>query len=119
MKITTLDIIKMLPFEKNFQVKLLEQFDKLTPDQKFALEQILWDTYEAIYKLKLQENLQLALFRAKKKQEKLDKDLYARAKQQTEKQMETDFLKNITGFEVSHTRAKLESIMKEKPASGK
>lgn len=117
MKMTTQNIIKMLPFQKEFQIKLIEQFDQLTADQKFALEQILWDTYEAIYKLKLQENLQLALLRAKNKQEKLDKDLYARAKKQTEKQMETDFVKNATDFDVSHTRAKLESIIKKESTS--
>lgn len=112
-KTTTLDIIKMLPFEKSFQLKLLEQFDKLNPDQKFELEQMLWDTYDAIYELKLQENLDLALAKVKTHEETLDKDFYARAKRLTEEQMEGDLLKNTSGFDISNIRTKLESIVKE------
>lgn len=119
MKMTTLDIIKMFPFEKEFKIHLLEQFDTLTPDQKFSLEQILWDTYEALYKLKLEENLQQAFSRAKINKEKLDSDFYARVKQQTEKEMETDFLKSTAGFDISHIRTKLEAIIKNEPASNK
>ena len=119
MKMTTLDIIKMLPFEKEFQAQLFEQFDTLTPDQKFSLEQLLWDTYEALYKLKLEENLQQAFSGAKTNKEKLDSDFYARAKQQTEKEMETDFLKSTAGFDISHIRTKLELITKNEPESNK
>ncbi len=113
MKITTLDIIKMLPLEKEFQKRLHEQFDKLTPDQKFEMEQLLWDAYDAIYDLKLQENLNLAFAKVKSHEETLDKDFYARTKQETEKQMETEFLKNTSGFDITNIRSRLESIVKE------
>lgn len=113
MKITTLDIIKMLPFEKSFQLKLFEQFDKLNPDQKFEMEQVLWDTYDAIYDLKLQDNLNLAFAKVKSHQESLDKDFYARTKQETEKQMENEFLKNISGFDITNIRSRLELIAKD------
>lgn len=110
---TTLNIIRMLPFEKQFQTKLLEGFDKLSPDQKFALEEIVWDTYEAIYKLKLQENIGLSLLRAKSNQEKLDEDFYKRAKQQTEKDMETDFSQSAAKTNISEVSTKLESIINQ------
>lgn len=119
MKVTTLDIIKMLPFRDGFKLLMLEKFETLGPDQKFELEQVLWDTYEALYKLKLEENLQQAFSRAKINKEKLDSDFYARAKQQTEKEMETDFLKSTVGFDISHIRTKLELITKNESASSK
>lgn len=113
MKVTTVGIIKMLPFEKQFQLKLLDDYEnnRLSPDQKFAIEQIVWDTYEAFYKLKLQENLQEALLKVKTHQEKLDKGLYIRAKQLTERQMENDFSLYMTNTDISKVRAKLESLI--------
>ncbi len=110
---TTLNIIRMLPLDRKFQAKLLEGFDKLDPDQKFALEEIVWDTYQAIYKLKLQENIGLALLRAKSNQEKLDEDFYKRAKQQTEKDMETDFSQSAAKTNISDVSTKLESIINQ------
>ena len=108
---TTLNIIRMLPLDRKIQVKLLEGFDKLDSDKKFALEEIVWGTYEAIYKLKLQENIGLALLRAKSNQEKLDEDFYKRAKQQTEKDMETDFSQSAAKTNISDVSTKLESII--------
>lgn len=108
---TTLNIIRMLPLDKHFEVKLLEGFDKLDPDKKFALEEIVWGTYEAIYKLKLQENIGLALLRAKSNQEKLDDEFYKRAKQQTEKDMEIYFSENAAKINISEVSTKLESII--------
>ncbi len=103
----------MLPLDKQFQSKLLEGFDKLNSDQKFALEEIVWGTYEAIYKLKLQENIGLALLRAKSSQEKLDEDFYKRAKQQTEKEMETDFSESASKVNITDVRTKLDSIINQ------
>lgn len=119
MKVTTVGIIKMLPFEKQFQLKLLDDYEnnRLSPDQKFALEQIVWDTYEVFYKLKLQENLQEALLKVKTHQEKLDKELYKRAKQLTERQMENDFSLYTTNTNISKVRAKLESLINKDKAS--
>ncbi|MBI3955165.1 hypothetical protein HY338_01870, partial [Candidatus Gottesmanbacteria bacterium] len=106
-------IIRILPLDKKIQEKLLEGFDKLSPDKKFSLEEIVWDTYEAIYKLKLQENIGLALLRAKSSQEKLDEDFYKRAKQQTEKEMETDLSERSSKVNISDISTKLESIISQ------
>ena len=65
MKINTTDIIKFMPFEDNFKTDLIKNFDTLDPNKKFALEQVIWDAYEAIYKLRLEENIRLALLDAK------------------------------------------------------
>lgn len=107
----------MLPFEKQFQLKLLEMYEKeqLTPDQKFEVEQVVWDTYDALYELKLQENLQISLHKARNNQEKLDKELYLRAKQLTERQMENDYSLYTTGTDISQVRAKLDTLINSKP----
>ena len=115
MKITTLDIIKFLPLEKNFQMDLINKFDNLTPDQKFEIEQSVWNAYEAIYKLKLDENLKTAFMKAEENQEKLDEAFYARIKDQTVKEIESDFFKDTAQNDIADIRAKLEKIMKKTP----
>lgn len=112
MKITALDIIKFLPLEENFKSNLLTSFDKLNPDQKFAMEQLVWDAYEGLYKLKLEENIKLALLDAKDSSVKMDENFYVNMKIKTEKQMETEFSKDNTDTDILQIRAKLEAIMK-------
>ncbi|OGD83174.1 hypothetical protein A2165_04525 [Candidatus Curtissbacteria bacterium RBG_13_40_7] len=107
----------MLPFEKNFQAKLIADFATLDPDKKFELEQLLWDTYEAIYKLKLEENLRLALSRVKETKEKLDEDFYSRVKQQTEHDMEVDFAKITASSDIAQVRTKLDLLLKDQSPS--
>lgn len=113
MKITTLEIIKFLPFEKVFQTNLIEKFDKLNPDQKFALEQVVWDAYEAIYKLRLEENIKLALLNAKDSTVKMDENFFNNIKAETVSQMETEFSKDSAKSDIAQIRTRLEEIMKQ------
>jgi hypothetical protein len=113
MQITTKDIIKILPFEKSFQEELLSQFDSLNPDQKFNIERILWDTYDAFYGLKLQENIELAFMRARENQENLDENFYKRIREQTEKEMQSEFFQKTSQNDLSVVRAKLEELIKK------
>lgn len=115
MKITTLDIIKFLPLEKKFQADLITKFDTLTPDQKFDIEQMVWNTYEVVYKLKLEENTKIAFLKAEERQEKLDESFYARIKDQTVKEIESDFFKDTAQSDILDIRAKLEKIMQKSP----
>lgn len=112
MKITTKDILKLLPFEKKFKSDLLNSFDNLIPDQKFTIEQMLWDIYFALFKLKLEENLQVALLSAKEDQEKLDDGFYKRIREQTEKEMQNEAAKKIEEADLSIVRGKIESLLK-------
>ncbi|MBI2074504.1 MAG: hypothetical protein HYT83_01560 [Candidatus Levybacteria bacterium] len=113
MTITTKEIIKLLPFEDKFRLELLEKFDSLNPDQKFNMEQILWDAYFALYKLKLDENLQLAFLRAKENQEKLDKDFYKRVEEQTEKELSENTIEVTEEVDLEAARKAMEKIIKE------
>ena len=111
--ITTLDILKILPFEKEFKDNLLDNFEKLTLDQQNAMEDIIWETYDALCKMKLEENLELAFQRAKNNQEKLDEDFYARIKEQTEKEIMENFNTSLDSAELTDAREELEKIMKQ------
>lgn len=110
---TTKDIIKILPLDKDFKNKLLDEFDQLNPDQKNAVGQILWKAYRDLYKIKRDANLQLAFLRAKNNQEKLDKDFYRRVREQTGKEMEQEVLQTTTQVDLAETREELQAIISQ------
>lgn len=110
---TTKDIIKILPFEEQFKNNLLSQFDGLSIDQKFSLEQILWETYVTFYNLKLEENMQLALLRARDNKEPLNSDFYKKVQDQTDEQMQRETLKSVEAKDIEAARAAMEKIVKQ------
>jgi hypothetical protein len=117
MKITTLDIIKVLPFEEEFKNNLLEGFDALTPDQKFNIEQIVWDAYGALYQIKLDKNTREALLKVEDGQEDLDKEFHKRIKEKTEKEMQEQFSQAETNVDLTEAREALQAIIKNPTGS--
>lgn len=114
MKITTQDIVKILPFEPAFKKSLTDFFEKADADRKFNLEQVLWDTYYTYYQIRLDENIELAMERAKANQEKLDGEFYKRVREETQKQLETESLGEVTTSDLDSVRAKLQSFLQQK-----
>ncbi len=118
MKMTTKDIIQVLPFGKEFQKELLEGFDTLTPDQKFNIEQIVWDAYGAIYRIRLDKNTREALMLAEDGKEALDKKFYDRVREKTDKEMQTKMVQAETTVDLSEAREALQDIIKGTTTSG-
>lgn len=116
MKITTKDIIKILPFDNEFKNELLGSFDGLDDDKKFNIGEVLWNAYDAFYELKLKENTQLALLQARDNQEKLDKDFYKRIREQTDKEMEQEATQMTAQVDLAQTREELKEII-NKPSN--
>lgn len=114
MKLTSQNIIKILPLNQQLKQELLTGWDKLDLDQKFNLEQLIWDTYYALYQLRLQENLQLGMLRAKENKETLDQNFYKRIQVQTEKDLENEQLGDLTETELNDVRNKIQSILTAK-----
>lgn len=110
---TTKDIIMLLPFEQQMKESLLRDFDQLTPDQKFAVERLVWGMYDALYEIKLDENMQLAFARAEKNQEKLDHEFYQRVREQTEWDLQKAFSVTETKTALEVTRQAIQDIQKE------
>lgn len=117
MQLTTKTIIKSLPFEQSFKHELLEQFDALDADTQNAIARIAWDTFYAMYQLKLEENTQLAFVKAQVNQEKLDKDFYQRVKEKTQKELEDDLAGTTQETDLAAARKAMELIMQEIKAS--
>lgn len=117
MKLTTKDIIKILPFNDALKTRLLKGFDTLNPDQKFMVEDVVWNTYLTIYKLRLQENVQAGLLRARNNKEKLDESFYDRMEEQTEKEMDSEGLAITEKVNLEAAQKAMELIVKEIQAS--
>jgi|SRR3989344_5785961 len=107
MKITTKDIIRFLPFDDGFKEKLLKEFDGFEPAKKYQLEKVLWETYDALYQTKLDENLQVALAFAKENKEKLDEGFYGRVRELTEREFEADTMSQAQKSNFSSIRDRL------------
>ncbi len=114
-----MDILKILPFEEAFRNSLLDNFEKFSPDQQYAIEDIIWDTYDSLCKLKLEENIELALQKAKDGEENLNEGFYDRIKQQTEKELEESFTTAVAAVDLSETREALQDIIKDSTPPGK
>jgi hypothetical protein len=108
---TTKDLIKIIPFDDDFKKKLYNQYDTLNPDQKYSIDRALWDTYDALYDIKLDENLQIALQKAKEGKEVLDTGLYKRVREQTERELRTAHATMATHVDLAETRRKLQELL--------
>lgn len=115
----TQDIIKILPFKKEFKDDLLERYDKFNSDQKYAAERIIWDFYDSVYENRLDINMKLAFERAKKNEEKLDSEFYERVRKLTDQQLQVEFSQEEATVDLSETREALRDIIKDSSPSDK
>lgn len=110
---TTKELIKMLPFEKQFKEELLLKYDAYSPDQRFSIERIIWGYYYSLYQARLDRNMQAAFTRAKQNEETLDKTFYERVRQQTEKELQAEYGQTETDLDLSSARVELEKLIKK------
>lgn len=111
MKLTTKDIIKYLPFEEEFKTKLLESWDTMEMDLKCTIEQVLWDAYDGMYDLKLKENIELGLIKAREKNEMPGPEFYKQIEAQTDKEMQSETYQKAGDAELSQVRSRLEALI--------
>src|SRR6266581_3784596 len=113
MELNTKNIIKALPFEETLKTELLNQFDTLTPDQKYTITRIVWQTWNAIFKLRLEEKVEDALADMREGKGEINPTEYAKLRQETLKEMEKDLSQGITGVDLSAARTAMEKIIQE------
>lgn len=119
MKITTKDIIKILPFDEKFKTELLNEFNHLDPDRKFNIEQALWDAYDNFYELKLKENTRLAFLNVEQGKEEFDENFNKRIREKTDKEMQEEAQKNIEQTDLNAAKSAMEKIVAEIRAAKK
>lgn len=113
MELTTKDIIKILPFEEAFKRDLLDRYDNLAPDERYTVEQLLWDLYDEIYTLKLQGKIEAALEPGSTSKFPLDDEFYRNVKQEVDEEMMSESTKLVETVDLQAARDKLQSLIKE------
>ena len=111
MQITTQTIIKSLPYEESFKNDLLANLDRYGTEQRYQITKIVWDTFFALYRYKLEDNLENALAEVEQGKRKISPDLYKAVEEQTAKEMENELVKTTTKVDLDETRRKLEELM--------
>ncbi len=117
MKLSTENIIKIIPLEEAFKDELLKQLPSLTPDQRYNMADIIWGAYYTYLDILVERNVELALERAKEGKETLDKSLYKRIYDETEKELQTTGAQVVSEKDLETARAAMEKIVKEMKAS--
>ena len=113
MKVTTENIIKMLPFEQSFKDNLLAGWGDLSSDQKFAITQTLWSAYADVYDIAFDKNLHVELLKIQEGQGELDEGLYQRIKEQTELELQQIGEQQESSTDLSSTREALDKILEQ------
>lgn len=114
MELTTKNIIKILPFDNEFKESLMGSFDNLDPDQKFSIERVIWDLYDGLYELKLQENIRLEMEKSNDKDNPLTKGFYKKVKEKTEQDLLSEFVDTTISVDLSDARSKIDQILQKK-----
>jgi hypothetical protein len=91
---------------------IIAKWDSLTPDQRYSMERLIWDLYDALYQARLDENMQRAFDRAKQEQEKLDHEFYERVRKKTEMDLQKEFSQSEAQVDLSGAREELQKILK-------
>lgn len=117
---TTKDIIKLLPLEASFKTKLLEGYEQMPGDKRFALEQAAWEMYDAYLLGKIEENLQLALLNAETENKNIiNPELYEKVKAETEKEVQEQGIVESEKVDLSSARDQLAQIIGTHPTHDK
>ncbi len=111
MKITTREIIKMLPFEPDFKAKLLSELDTYDLDRKMQAVQLIWEAYDLMYEFALQKNLDEQIELAKEGKFDLNKEFYKKAVEKTDKEIKKLFYQETAQSDISAIREKLQGLV--------
>src|SRR5579872_2526472 len=111
MKLTTLDIIKLLPFEENYKRSLIDAFDSLSEDQRYEVTELVWSTYGALYRIKYNANMEKALSEIADQRITLGNDFYKKIKEKTDQDMDKLESQQSTPINLDQTRQELQNIL--------
>lgn len=111
-QLTTQEIIQSLPFNQLFKKTLIAEFPKMESGRKFIVEQLLWDTYEALFQIKIDEKTDLAFEKAKRNEIELDENFYKTIRAEAEKEMKEGVFQRTTDQDLEAIRTKLQSFIK-------
>ncbi len=117
MKLTTQSIISTLPLSGDHKKELLANLDSYPLEKKYAIEKLLWDTYDNIFESRYEENkTQIFLDTFDRSDKPDDAEINKRAYEKTEAEMVKGYEKVASKDELTAVREKLQSMIEENKA---
>ena len=113
MQITTENILKMVAINSVNAQKLIAGYQRLDADRKFIVEGAIWDLYDELFQGRVEINVQKAFEDVKNRKRKLSNNFYREIKEETEKELENEFLSKSTSADLAAVREKLENVMQQ------
>lgn len=114
MALTTIQIIKILPFEDAFKKKLLDRLETVQGGERMVFVDALWDMYDTVYQIRLEKNLTLARMDLEEGIGEISPEFFIKVEEKTNKEMQEEAAQEITDVDLSQARGKLEEIMNGK-----
>ena len=103
--------MKILPFDEDFKLHLIGKWESMSPDERYRTERVLWDLYDAIYTMLLDEKIALTM-QDKNSTVPLDADFYKKVRQEVEEEMSQTHSTTVSQVDLSAARKELEDITK-------
>jgi hypothetical protein len=110
MKLTTKQIMQILPMDEKLRLELRATFDTASQVKQFYLATLLWEQYNRYLDLRVKENIQLAL--SDENTELKGSDYYERIREKTEHQLVTEASNSFAEKRLSSVRDAMEEILK-------
>jgi len=113
MQITTESILKLIAIDSKSANKLISDFQALDIDKKFLAERVIWDAYDELFNIRVEVNLQKAFEDVKNGKRELSNNFYKEIKEETENELEKEFLNKSTNTDLAAVREKLEKVIQQ------
>lgn len=110
-KLTTKDLITLLPLGNELQQKLLSEFDSFGPDAKFEMEKVLWGAHDAMHEAKVERKLEGQFEEALHGNRDLDSDFYNNAEKAVGHDEQVSVSNQSNSHDLEIVRNKLQAIV--------
>jgi len=111
MKLNTKTIIQSLPLDDKLKQDILSKWDTMDRDLRYEIENLVWEAYYEFENLKVDENIQNNLQKAKQGEVPLNADFYETAIKGTEETKTVELHQSADSVELAAVRGKLEQLM--------
>lgn len=108
------DALAFLPFNPVYKEELVKKLETANSTTKFALEDMLWQTYDALCDLYFQKNYQKGLLEVSEGKRSIGQNFYKDIRVETDKEIEIDMAKQTAKFGIEDVRKKLKRYIQEK-----
>lgn len=112
-RVTIRDALAFLPFDPVYKEELVKKLETADFATKFALEDMLWQTYDALCDLYFQKNYQKGLLEVGEGKRSIGQNFYKDIRVETDKEIEVDMTKQTTKFGIEDVRKKLKKYIHE------